>query len=65
MLAMIPPGRLTGDVQTAVGIDSHSLEKPINPANPQLGEIGQRGPQVRRAHGREAQDPPVPAGPAQ
>ncbi len=64
-IALVEPPRLApGHVQAALGIDAHPLQQPVDPAHPQLGEIGQPATQVRRADRRQAQDAPRHAGSA-
>ena len=53
-------GRAAGDVEEPRVVDVQGLEQPVDPAEADLGEIGQRRAEVRRADRRQAEDEPGP-----
>jgi hypothetical protein len=52
----------SGDVEKTAGIEPHSIQEPVNSTNLELGEIGQKGSQVRRAYGCEGEHSSTPVG---
>jgi hypothetical protein len=55
-LAMKGPRRLAGHVEEPSVVNPEALQVLVDPTEAELGEVGQRRPQVRGADRRQAQD---------
>lgn len=53
-------GRPAGHVEEALVLDPEHPQQPVDAADPQPGEVGDRRPEVRRADRREAEHPARP-----
>ena len=55
-------GRPARDVDAALRINTQRSHQPVDSPDSQLGVVGERRPQVRRAYGRQAENSPLPFG---